>query len=135
MPSGPIAAHKLVVVEGDGRGSREFESTIQPVLPEEPEEMHTAHSTGGAPLREKIRCEPMANATVGPALPARIVPIEFPVEPEIAARREIPIDVAEADIGIEPREVIGTLFRARAHIAESRDEDRAWILAQGQIGA
>src|SRR5437870_5818358 len=25
MPSGPIAAHELVVVERDGRGSREFE--------------------------------------------------------------------------------------------------------------
>src|SRR5438876_866526 len=103
MPSGPVAARELVVVEGNRRGPRVFESPIQPVLPEEPEEMHTAHSTGRAPLREKIRREPVANATVGPALPARIVPIEFPVEPEIAARREIPINVAKAEIGVEPR--------------------------------
>src|SRR2546428_10067953 len=106
MPSGPIAAHKLVMVEGDGRGSRVFESPIQPVPPEEPEEMHTAHSACRAPLREKIRGEPVANATIRPALPAGIVPEEFPVEPEITAWQEIPINVAEADIGIQPREVI-----------------------------
>src|SRR5438552_12582859 len=102
MPSGPIAAHKLVMVEGDGGGSRVFISPIQPVLPEEFEEMHTAHAACRAPLREQIRGEPVANATVGPAPPTRIVPIELPVEPEITARQEVAVDVAEAKVGIEP---------------------------------
>src|SRR2546422_2048532 len=132
MPSGPIAAHELVMVEGDGRGSRVFESPIQPVLPEEPEEMHTAHSTGRAPLREKIRREPVANATVGPALPARIVPIELPVESQITARQEGVVEVAKAEIGIKPRELIGSFLRVRTNIPESRAKDRGWILAQRQ---
>src|SRR2546425_2786623 len=132
MPSGPVAARELVVVEGKRRGPRVFESSIQPVLPEEPEEMHTAHSARGAPLREKIGGEPVANATVGPALPARIVPIELPVESQITARQEVVGDVAKAEIGIKPRELIGSFLPGRPDIAESRTKDRAWILAQRQ---
>src|SRR2546428_3150611 len=133
MPSGPIAAHKLVVVERDGRGSRVFESPIQPVLPEEPEEMHASDAACGAPLREKIRGEPVANATAGPALPARIIPVEFPIEPQITARQEVTVDVAKAKIGIKPPGVIGSFLRGRPDVSESPAEDRCWILAQGQI--
>src|SRR2546430_9212045 len=135
MPSGPVAARELVVVEGKRRGPRLFESTIQPVLPEEREEMHTARSARGAPLREKIGGEPVANATVGPALPARIVPIELPVESQITARQEVVVDVAKAENGIKAPEPICSVLRGRPDITDTRTKEPPLVLCQRQIRA
>src|SRR5436309_569937 len=62
-------------------------------------------------------------------------PGKFSTVLPMTARPEVTVDVAEADIGVEPREVIGALFRARANISESWAKDRGWILAQRQIRA
>src|SRR5437870_1768436 len=81
MPSGPIAAHELVMIERQGRGPGVFEPTIQPVLTEESEEVHTSDPARGHPSREKIRSEPVASATLD-TVPTRVVPIKLPIEPE-----------------------------------------------------
>src|SRR6266480_637892 len=135
MPAGPIAARELVVIERHGRGSRVLEPRIEPLLPEEPEQVQAADAAYRASLREKVRGEPVANAGARATLATRVVPIELPVEPEIAARQEVAVDVREADIRIEPREVISTLLGVRADIAETRVKHRARIFAQGQARA
>ena len=63
MPSSPIAAEKLAVSEGNGGGFRVFEPTIQPVQPKELKEMRACYPVRSNPFREKIRGEPVANAT------------------------------------------------------------------------
>src|SRR5437899_746351 len=75
------------------------------------------------------------DAAAGTALAAGIVPVEFPIEPEVTARQEVAADVTEAEIGIEPEEVVGSLLPARAGIPESRVEDRGRILARRQVRA
>ena len=102
MSSRPIAAQKLAVtvnVRLHG-SSRVFEPAIQPVLSEEPEKMHASHHTYGVRSRDEIRSEPMANAALD--TPARIVPIEVHVEPQITTGQEIAVDVTESEIGIDP---------------------------------
>src|SRR2546422_1411332 len=133
MPSGPVAALKLSVIERQGRGFRVFEPRVQPVLSEQPEEMYTAYAACAAPLRKKVRSKPVANATARTTLSTGIVPIKLSVEPEVTARKEVAVDVAEAKVGIEPCEAIRSLLGAGGIVSECRVEweDRVWILAQG----
>src|SRR5256712_9627263 len=135
VPSRPVAARELVVIERDRRGPRVLEPGVEPVLAEELEQVDASDSARGAPLGEKIRREPVTDAAARPALPTGVVPIELPVEPEITAREEVAIDVAETDIRVEPRETVGSLLGVRADVAESRVEDRLRVLAEWQVGA
>src|SRR5207244_3636592 len=135
VPSRPVAARELVVIERDRRGPRVLEPGVEPVLAEELEQVHAPDAARGAPLGEKIRREPVTDAAARPALPTGVVPVELPVESEIAAREEVAIDVAKANFGIEPRETVGSLLGVRADVAESRVEDRLRILAEWQDGA
>src|SRR2546430_10858880 len=118
MPSGPVPALKLSVIERQGRCFRVFEPRIQPVLSEESEEMYTAYAACAAPFRKKVRSKPVANATARTTLSTGIVPIELSVEPEITARKEVTVDVTEAKVGIEPCEAIGSLLRAGGIVSE-----------------
>src|SRR5205823_10278680 len=99
--------------------------------------MGASHSARCAPLRENVRREPVANAAARAAFATGIVPVELPVKPEIAAWQEVAIDVAKAEVGVEPEEGVGSLFRTGGIVAEGRveREDGAWVLAQRQIGA
>src|SRR5439155_1529535 len=135
VPARPVAARELVVIERDRRGPRVLEPGVEPVLAEELEQVDASDAARGAPLGEKIRREPVTDAAARPALPTGVVPIELPVEPEIAAREEVAIDVAETDIRVEPRETVGSLLGVRADVAESRVEDRLRVLLEWQVGA
>src|SRR2546430_17698666 len=112
MPSGPVPALKLSVIERQGRCFRVFEPRIQPVLSEESEEMYTAYAACAAPFRKKVRSKPVANATARTTLSTGIVPIELSVEPEITAREEVPVDGSEAEDGYEPCGAIRSLLGA-----------------------
>src|SRR2546427_4832943 len=96
VPSRPVAARELVVSERDRRGPRVLEPGVEPVLAEKLEQVDASDSARGAPLGEKIRREPVTDAAARPALPTAVVPLELPVEPDIAARVEVAIDVADA---------------------------------------
>ena len=67
---------------------RVLESNIQPVLPEESEEMHTAHAADGASLRQEVCGEEVTDAAAD-ALAARVVPVGVSIEPDIAARKRL----------------------------------------------
>src|SRR5437762_6929779 len=137
MPSGPVAAREARVIEREPRRPRILESPIEPVLAEEAHEVRASYPARCAPLRKNVRREPVAHATAGAAFATAIVPVELPIEPKVAAWQEIAIDVAESKIGVEPEEGVGSLFRTGGIVSEGRieREDRAWVLAQGQIRA
>src|SRR5437763_6609873 len=99
--------------------------------------MRASHPAGTAPLRKNVRREPVAHSTAGAAFATAIVPVELPVEPEIAAWQEVAIDVSEAKIGVEPEEGVGSLFGTGGIVSKGRveREDGAWVLAQRQIRA
>src|SRR5437867_7200271 len=100
MAASPVAADKVVVNERLGRRPRVFDPGVQPVLPEEPEKVHAPHAADGDSLREKIRGQEMADATARAALAAGVVPEELAVEPEVAAREKVAIEVAEAQLAV-----------------------------------
>src|SRR3989475_776221 len=135
MVDAVVSGPELVVSERDRRGPRVLEPGVEPVLAEKLEQVDASDAARGAPLGEKIRREPVTDAAARPALPTGVVPIELPVEPEIAAREEVAIDVAETDIRVEPRETVGSLLGVRADVAESRVEDRLRVLLAWQVGA
>src|SRR5882724_9204592 len=75
----------------------------------------------------------MADAAASTAFTAGIVPVEFPVESEIAAREIVAIEIAKAKLAIDAEEIVRSLFRVVADIAELRIEDRRGVLADGQV--
>ena len=74
----------------------------------------------------------MADPAAGPAIAARVVPVVFGVEPQVAHRKEVTVEIAQAQLGIDAGEVVGALFGVGADISEARIEDREWILARRQ---
>src|SRR3989442_4340188 len=57
VPSRPVAARELVVIERDRRGPRVLEPGVEPVLAEELEQLDASDAARGAPLGEQIRRE------------------------------------------------------------------------------
>src|SRR5207247_8505698 len=69
------------------------EPGVQPLLPEEPEQVHPPDAADGTPRRQEVRRQEVADAAARPALAAGVVPVELAVEPEVAARKEIAVEV------------------------------------------
>ena len=72
----------------------------------------------------------MADPPAGPAIAARIVPVVFGVEPQVAHRKEVAIEVAQAQLGVDAGEVVGALLWAAGVVAEARIEEGLGILAR-----
>src|SRR5438093_8830854 len=102
----PIPALELVVIVRSGRSPRVLDSNIQPVLPEESNEMHAAYAAHGESFGQEV-CGEEATDAAAHALAARIVPVELAVEPEITADEQITIDVAEAKLEVGAGEIVG----------------------------
>src|SRR5712664_2267322 len=132
VASGPVAVGELAVIERHGRSPRVLESGVQPVLPEESEEVHTSDGTDGAPKRKEVRGEEVPDSAAD-ALAAGVVPVELAVESQIAARQEVAIDVAEAQLRVDAGQVVSPLLRMGRVIPEARVEDRGGILAERQV--
>src|SRR5262245_7493017 len=86
VPARPVSACELRVIERLGRASRILEASVQPILPEEPEKVYAADSADRYTLRQEVRRQEVADADARPALSARVVPVELPVEPKVPTR-------------------------------------------------
>src|SRR5262245_43535961 len=95
--------------------------------------MYATNRANRAAFREEVRSQEMSNPAARPALSARVIPVELPIETQVPTRKIVAIEIPKAEVGVNAEKVVRSLFWILTYIPELRIEDRPEVVARRQI--